>query len=403
MHSLSLAKKGYSVDVVGYCDSKPLQEVSAQELITIHAMNEPPDCLRRVHRIIAWPIRVLWQTLSLFFTLLFWVSGPEVMIVQNPPSVPTLPISWLVCRLKGSKLIIDWHNYGFTILSMTTEPNSFAVKIYRWFEGTFGAKGDGHLCVTKALMRDLNARFGVHARVLYDRPGEHFRSITIQEKHDLFLKLGEEYPLFLNENGTIFTQNTHNGLLMKEDRPAVIISSTSWTEDENFGILLEALRNYDDKASESHPNLLCIITGRGPLKDFYQRIIQDLNLKKVQFALPWLESGDYPRVLASGDVGVSLHTSSSNLDLPMKVLDMFGCCLPVCAFKFDCLHELVVHGENGLHFTSGLELSKQLLRLLSSFPRRSKELLKYREKIRETFQNNRWHDNWCKNAWPVLQ
>ena len=106
-------------------------------------------------------------------------------------------------------------------------------------------------------------------------------------------------------------------------RPALVLSSTSWTPDEDFGVLLEAAGIYDRMLKTGNrpdlPDLLVVVTGKGPSRARYERLMAKAALRHVAFRTLWLEAADYPVLLGSADVGVSLHTSSSGLDLPMKV------------------------------------------------------------------------------------
>lgn len=99
-----------------------------------------------------------------------------------------------------------------------------------------------------------------------------------------------------------------------------------------------------------------LLIGKGPQKEHYLNIIKSKNWSKVSIFTPWLEPDNYPRLLACADLGVCLHKSSSGLDLPMKVIDMFGCGLPVCAVWFKRFVSLNMFWN--LHSTASLLLVK---------------------------------------------
>jgi len=123
-----------------------------------------------------------------------------------------------------------------------------------------------------------------------------------------------------------------------------------------------------------------------------------MDFQRVKIVTTWLEAEDYPKLLGAADLGISLHNSSSGFDLPMKVVDMFGCKLPVFAHNYKCISELVQDGDNGLLFSSSHELAQQLFSVISTFPHDQQKLRHFQRNIHFP----PWDENWEKNVLPHL-
>jgi beta-1,4-mannosyltransferase len=209
---------------------------------------------------------------------------------------------------------------------------------------------------------------------------------------------------------TLFTEkNDPVGYIPRPGRPALVTSSTSWTPDEDFGQLLDALVGLDQLISRRQSSLrvFFVVTGKGPQKSYYQQKMSQLKLENVSIQTLWLEPADYPKLLACADLGISLHTSTSGIDLPMKVLDLFGCGVPVCAKNYQCLPELVQDDENGRIFDTSADLVEHLWYLLrpldqnpgSWAPHSYGELARYSKALKG---RTRWSENWNEHALPAL-
>lgn len=335
-HCKSLTDSGYAVDVCGYLESKPNQELISDERVTIQKMIPFPEI--PLPRVLKYIFKIFWSILSLLIVFTR-ARSPDVVILQNPPGIPTLAMCFFYCRVKSVKFVIDWHNYTWSIMALESSQHSRIVKVARFLEKYFGQKSDLNFCVTQAMRQDLADNWDIEAKVLYDRPPEKFQPIDVDKMHELFRKLSVLYPEFRSseEDSTAFTVERNGAAQLRDNRPSMIVSSTSWTPDEDFQVLLDALIQYETRATDNEtkfPRLICVITGKGPMKSYYQQKIAEREWNFVRIVTPWLENEDYPLMLASADLGVCLHYSSSGLDLPMKVVDMFGCGLPVCAMNF---------------------------------------------------------------------
>ncbi|KAJ5125159.1 hypothetical protein N7526_007336 [Penicillium atrosanguineum] len=386
-HALSIAKHGGEVFIIGYKESDPHPDVVSNPKITIIPLRPHPAILQTSNKLlftIYGPLKVLFQIAYLWKCLAYTAPPSRWLLVQNPPSIPTLAVASISCFLRQTRLVIDWHNFGYSILALKLGQNHPLVKLSIWYEKTFCKSTSAHLCVTDAMGLVLKNDFALQAPILplHDRPASHFHPITNPQERNEFL------------NGFPETESVRSSLAAGTLR--VLVSSTSWTPDEDFSILIDALVQYSELAAAQPelPEILAVITGKGPQKKMYLEKIAALEvagqLQKVTVRTAWLTVPDYARLLASASLGVSLHTSSSGVDLPMKVVDMFGAGLPVVGWnRFEAWSELVTEGVNGLGFGSATELTERLIELFGD----DKKLETLRVGAQKE-STRRWDDEW---------
>ncbi len=396
-HALALADRCADVDLVGYSGSPAYSAVRQHASITCHLLRPPrltrPQRLPRLLFLGYTGVKVIYRCFQVVGVLLFVIPKPDFILVQNPPAIPTLIVALLAARLRSAQLIIDWHNFGYAMLALTLGHGHPAVRLARWYERAVGRRADAHLCVSRAMQSELLAHWGIHATVLYDRPADLFAPTPSAVRRDLFRRLGDAASGYDPDMPA---------------RPALIISPTSWTADEDFALVLDAVSRCDARfgagaaQASNHLRLLFLITGSGPLRADFEDRMRRLSLHAVELRTLWVPPEDYPLLLGAADLGLCLHRSASGLDLPMKVADMFGAGLPVCALEYGpCLAEQVRHGENGLLFSSAAELADQLYDLLKDFPEETPRLDQLRRNVVAS-RGVRWADEWRAEALRVF-
>ncbi|KAJ5344437.1 hypothetical protein N7452_002441 [Penicillium brevicompactum] len=417
-HALSIARQGGDVVIIGYkgthripllytkgkltriaipTESDPHPEIMSHPRISIVPLRPHPALLQTSNKMlftIYGPLKVIFQVACLWQCLAYSTKPSKWLLVQNPPSIPTLAIASLVCFLRQSKLVIDWHNFGYSILALKLGQHHPLVRLSKWYEQVFCRSASAHFCVTDAMKSVLKRDFDLQGPILplHDRPASHFSPILDPATRTAFLETLPE------------TSTVRQSLLKGDLR--VLVSSTSWTADEDFSVLIDALVRYSELATTTHthlPEVLAIITGKGPQKGMYLEQISGLEksgkLHKVTIRTAWLSVQDYAQLLASSSLGVSLHTSSSGVDLPMKVVDMFGAGLPVVGWdRFEAWPELVTEGVNGLGFGSPDQLAEHLTELFGNNGRlESLRIGAQKESSR------RWDDEWNPIAGTLFE
>ena len=188
-HVSSLVDNGFTVDFIGYNSSSLPDIIINNPKIRVHSLPTPSKLDA------GWPkwmyamnglIRVIIQGMHLLF-LITILTSPTWIISQNPPAIPLLLIVQIVKILRNSGLIIDWHNFGYTLMGLNLGSDHVFVKIARIYERWAGRFATIHVCVSQG-MRDFLKDWNVSGdiMVLYDKPPAHFKALEGDEKDFVF-------------------------------------------------------------------------------------------------------------------------------------------------------------------------------------------------------------------------
>ena len=394
-HAVSLAAAGSDVDLIGLEGAAPIPALATNARIRVHRLSDRAFAGRAqggVRRFV-WgsALRALGQGVRLFATLMR-IAKPDVILVQNPPAVPALSIAWLASRLRRARFVIDWHNLSHTIAAVKVGDQHRAVKALARSERRWAKRADGHLAVSRALADWLAREFRITAMVTYDRPSDAFAPPSPAVAATLWDKLASEHQL-------------------GSTRPPVVVCPTSWSPDEDFDLLLEALERAERNLTRGNlptgnfpngPRLVVFLTGRGPLRATFEQRAARRNFKAIGVKTVWLEPADYPTLIGMADLGLCLHQSSSGLDLPMKLADLRGAGVPVATYDYaPVLGEVMNTGREGITFRDPGDLANLLVTLASQSTSGDSALAKSRAWLAQ-HPPERWDTQWDSTARRVL-
>ncbi|OWB82714.1 hypothetical protein B5S33_g1342 [[Candida] boidinii] len=400
-HVSSFLKLGYRVKLCGYLESdiefnlfngededgnKYRSNLSISEIKVIKNDFKLPYIIFGI-------LKILIQIFELIKLLVGLITEEtRYILIQNPPSIPLL---FIICLLKYIKypflnLIIDWHNLNFTILNLRFKnEDHIVIRFLKNYEKYLSFKfSDLNLTVSSKLKEFLINEFKINEDkivLVYDKPIKQiFKTLTIGDEDS-------ERLCIINSHQEIFV----NGFDIGKDK--ILITSTSFTEDEDFDLLIKSLINLEQYLQDSNytGRIYMVITGKGPKRDYYMNLIkQETSFKKIIVKNVWLKIEEYPKLLKISDLGISLHYSSSGLDLPMKIVDLFGCGIPVISMNFPSISELVEDNVNGLILKdnhSDIELFEKIKSLIIDSDTKLYDKLKTNCLIAS---EKNWDDEW---------
>lgn len=374
-HAGCLLDAGYDVHLVGYDRTSLPPNLRGVHNLRVHALRDRGAAagggLGAALGTALRGIRLGW---GLGKSLLRDIDSPSVLVVQTPPSLPTLPIAMLAAKLRGATLVVDWHNLGWTLLALRFGPGHPLVRLNKWAEIWLSRRAAIHLSVSQALADHLAKHGAANPHVLHDGPS----SVRAFQP---------------------------GGVDLPNDR-LVVVAPMGWTRDDDLPLLASAveLTSLRLEELEAERTLELVVSGTGPLRDEWRVKLEALGNDRVTIQARDVPSEEYPDLLASAHLGLSIHRSASGLDLPMKVVEFLAAGVPVLAMDDGSpLSEIAPPGTGVLTYRTAEELASQLTGMASAPTPPVGDLLAHLTDEARNRASTSWEERWRTTLKPLLQ
>ncbi|HUP50590.1 MAG TPA: glycosyltransferase [Thermoanaerobaculia bacterium] len=325
----SLARAGWVVEMIGFGEWEQ-EGVAVRRIASFDRL--------RGRRLLTFVSMAAMRQAALVVALgwaLLRTPRPSVILAAIPPALPTLPLLLIAARRWRARLILDWHNLTGAMLSLRPGGRLLA-GVARRLETRLARHASAHLAVSQEMAGYLSANGLAPVTILPDRAPAAFRPAET----------------------------------LRPDAPTVI-APTGWSADEAVEMLPEVATLLDRRLAgrDAGVQISLLITGKGERRAAIEAQLSGLRLQRVAVHTAWLPNDQYRQRLRASVLGLSFHRSASGLDLPMKIAEMLGSGVPVCAFDFGAvLREQMRPGEEGCLFSTPAELAALLDDLLGTWP-----------------------------------
>lgn len=333
-HARALRERGWRVGLAGYGDSPLPSDLADDEEIQVQIMDAG-----------SWgKCGVVWMLVK-EIRRRKWTA----VLVQNPPGFPVLLVLWLMAR-RDTRRVLDWHNFGSSLLKLRQTPRRHAALFYDWCEQCLAGFAHDHWAVSRALAEALPEKGAV---VVRDHPSHVFGQAASRRR---------EFP------GEPDRLAWWRRTLPEVPPPAAdrwVVAPSSWGPDEDTDAILRvaAQLNRADQW-EGTASLVVIATGRGPAQPEFGRRALKIPAGPVRVCTVWLPPTEYAVLLGYADAGLCLHRSSSGLDLPMKLADFRGAGCKALVFDYGpVLDEVFQPDADGWKFSDDEGLAAGLQRI----------------------------------------